>query len=191
MIGAIAIVAVTVSVALLSGRNGHAEPVRQSDERAQSTNQAVQAIPDSAEEPSSPTSGSEPAETSMFGGGLTVQAFLDLCDAESFSDAYVKEGDDLMFELQAQARELGYAIDGGDVISSQGTACIYASGTFDMSDMQAGGSFGVRINLNKEQFNIQLAERPESGGPSANVVNFDTDAIPTPEEAAEILVNNR
>lgn len=123
--------------------------------------------------------------------GLSIEEFANTCDASTLEQAYANEGGDLELRLAGRMEDMGYNVtNSGMRTTYDGVLCAAALGDFDLIDnSDKFGQIQVLAQIESNSFNIQLSVFPFDVE-TDKAVQYDTDTIPTPEEAAQILADN-
>ena len=188
LIGAVAVAAVAGAVALFNGNTTNAA----GPEQPISTNQTN----DSGNEVYSPTASTEPDRAKMqdykngklYQDGLTVQEFANSCGFNTLSEVCDYYSDDSASRLQYEMSQMGYHANGYELMMDQkGELLITVSSSFTPNDdSTALISLGVEAYVYKDLYHVRIYNIPSDG----TSVEYDTDTIPTTDEAAQMLADN-
>lgn len=127
-------------------------------------------------------------DTQAYADGLTVQEFANSCGFDNLSDVYNYCGEDISSRLQYEMSKMGYHINGYEMITDpQGKLFSSISGSFVPENGSAKLiGVGVEAYIEDNTYRIQMHSVPNNGV----YIDYNTDTIPTPEEAAQILADN-
>lgn len=187
-IGAVAVAAVVGAVAVFSGNQVNAtSPAETSvqnvatQESTRGNNITTNIDPDSQKIQN--YKDSKPYED-----GLTVQEFANSCGFDNLSEVCDYYGDDSASRLQYEMSQMGYHANGYELTMDQkGELLITVSSSFTPNNDSATLiSLGVEAYVYKDSYHIRIYNIPSDG----TSVEYDTDTIPTTEEAARILAEN-
>ena len=187
IVGAVAVAAVAGAVVMFNGNQVNAvSPVEAStqniaaQESTQEDNITTSTEPDSQKIQN--YKDSKPYED-----GLTVQEFANSCGFDNLSEVCDYYSDDSASRLQYEMSQMGYHANGYELMMDQkGELLITVSSSFAPDNSSTLISLGVEAYIYKDLYHIRIYNMPNDGVS----VEYDTDTIPTPEEAARILADN-
>lgn len=157
---------------------------------------AEASAPNSAADETTATTSTDPdtdkiqayEDAEAYTDGLSVSEFANSCGFDTLSEAYAYWEDDIPSRLQYEMSKMGYHTNGYEMVTNpQGElfASIAASFTPDNGIAKLVG-VGVEAYIDRNAFTIRI-----HGVPNNDVrTEYDTDTIPTPDEAAQILADN-
>ena len=187
IVGAVAVAAVAGAVAMFSGNQTNAAgPITSSGTE----------ISAPSHETNEPTTSTNPdtekiqayKDTQAYADGLTIQEFANSCGFDNLSDVYNYCGEDISSRLQYEMSKMGYHINGYEMVTDpQGKLFSSISGSF-VPENSATKLIGVGVEayIEDNTYHIQMHSVPNNGV----YIDYNTDTIPTPEEAAQILADN-
>ncbi len=187
VIGAVAVAAVAGAAAMFSGNQTNAVgPITSSSTE----------ISAPGYETNEPTTSTNPdtekiqayKDTQAYADGLTIQEFANSCGFDNLSDVYNYCGEDISSRLQYEMSKMGYHINGYEMVTDpQGKLFSSISGSF-VPENGATKLIGVGVEayIEDNTYRIQMHSVPNNGV----YIDYNTDTIPTPEEAAQILADN-
>lgn len=195
-IGAVAVTAVAGSIALFNGNNQptkatDATGITQTEQLTDTENSNTQFSPDSYGLKPDPEKIQNYNDNMLYLDGLTVQEFSNSCGVDNLMQAYQYAGEDLGSRLETCVEQMGYNVNNSGIrTTAAGTLCATSLGSFDINtDDNKFGSIQILAQIEDNNFNIQISVFPFD--PDIDkVIEYNTDTIPTPEEAAQILADN-
>ena len=196
IVGAVAVAAVAGSIALFNGNNQptkatDATDITRTEQLTDTENSNTQFSPDSYGLKPDPEKIQNYNDNMLYLDGLTVQEFSNSCGVDNLMQAYQYAGEDLGSRLKTCVEQMGYNVNNyGIRTTAAGTLCATSLGSFDINtDDNKFGSIQILAQIEDNNFNIQISVFPFDPD-TDKVIEYNTDTIPTPEEAAQILADN-
>lgn len=196
IVGAVAVAAVAGSIALFNGNNQptkatDATGITQTEQLTDTENSNTQFSPDLYGLKPDPEKIQNYNDNMLYLDGLTVQEFSNSCGVDNLMQAYQYAGEDLGSRLKTCVEQMGYNVNNyGIRTTAAGTLCATSLGSFDINtDDNKFGSIQILAQIEDNNFNIQISVFPFDPD-TDKVIEYNTDTIPTPEEAAQILADN-
>lgn len=196
IVGAVAVAAVAGSIALFNGNNQptkatDATGITQTEQLTDTENSNTQFSPDLYGLKPDPEKIQNYNDNMLYLDGLTVQEFSNSCGVDNLMQAYQYAGEDLGSRLKTCVEQIGYNVNNyGIRTTAAGTLCATSLGSFDINtDDNKFGSIQILAQIEDNNFNIQISVFPFDPD-TDKVIEYNTDTIPAPEEAAQILADN-
>lgn len=193
-IGAVAVAAVAGSIALFNGNNQSTKAIdttgtTQAEQLADTENSDTQFSPDSFGDQPDNNKIQAYKDSAAYSDGLSIQEFANSCGFDDLTEAYRYYGEDISNRLQSEMSAMGYHINGYEVVvSQQGELFSSISSSFTPSNGVANlVGVGVEAYVERNIYHIRIHSVPSNGAH----LEYDTDTIPTPDEAAQLLADNQ